>query len=200
MNHSALLIFGLQNDFSSLGNASVEGFENISDKIAAISSLWPNLVAINENHPADHLSFAACHPWRKPTQVINIGHISQYLWLIHCVTGTMGAFNPPWLKNKNPFIVSKGHQKEIDIFSAFDNTNIADFPLTEHLTNHQVTHLYLCGFPLEYEIKNTCIDALHLEYKVTLITDCILSLDLKDQQGIYDELSALGAKIIRYPV
>lgn len=200
MKHSALLIFGLQNDFSSLGNASVEGFEHVSDKIAAISSLWANLVAINENHPADHISFAACHPWRKPTQVINIDKISQYLWPIHCVSNTMGVFNPPWLTEKKPFIVSKGHQREIDNFSAFDNTNIADFPLTEHFTNHQVSHLYLCGFPLEYEIKKTCIDALHLEYKVTLISDGILSLNLKNQQGIYDELTALGAKIIRYPV
>jgi hypothetical protein len=33
-----------------------------------------------------------------------------------------------------------------------------------------------------------------------LITDCILSLDLNKQQGIYDELLALGANIIPYPV
>jgi nicotinamidase/pyrazinamidase len=200
MNHSALFIFGLQNDFSSLGNASVEGFENISDKIEAISSLWTNLVAINESHPADHVSFAACHPWRKPTQVIKIGNISQYLWPIHCVTGTMGVFNPPWLKNKNPFIIEKGNVREIDIFSAFDVSNLASPALPEYLKNHHITHLYFSGFPLEYEIKETCIDALRLAYKVTLITDCILSLDLNKQQGIYDELLALGANIIPYPV
>jgi nicotinamidase/pyrazinamidase len=179
MNHSALFIFGLQNDFSSLGNASVEGFENISDKIEAISPLWTNLVVINENHPADHISFAACHPWRKPTQVINIGNISQYLWPIHCVSG---------------------NKKEIDIFSAFDVSNLATPSLSEYLKNQQITHLYLAGFPLEYEIKETCIDALRLAYKVTLITDCILSLDLNKQQGIYDELLSLGANIIPYPV
>jgi nicotinamidase/pyrazinamidase len=200
MNHSALFIFGLQNDFSSLGNASVEGFENISDKIEAISPLWQNLVAINENHPADHVSFAACHPWRKPTQVINIGNISQYLWPIHCVSGTMGAFNIPWLKNKHPFIIEKGNTRDIDIFSAFDSSNLARPTLSEYLKNNLITHLYLSGFPLEYEIKENCIDALRLAYKVTLITDCILSLDLNKQQGIYDELLALGANIIPYPV
>jgi nicotinamidase/pyrazinamidase len=200
MNHSALFIFGLQNDFSSLGNASVEGFENISDKIEAISPLWTNLVVINENHPADHISFAACHPWRKPTQVINIGNISQYLWPIHCVSGTIGVFNTPWLKNKNPFIIQKGKQSEIDIFSAFDPSNVGKSSLTEYLKNHQIKHLYLTGFPLEYEIKETCIDALRLAYKVTLITDGILSLDPNKQQGIYDELLALGANIIPYPV
>jgi len=200
MNHCALFIFGLQNDFSSLGNASVEGFENISDKIEAISSLWTNLVAINENHPADHVSFAACHPWRKPTQVINIGNISQYLWPIHCVSGTMGVFNPPWLKNKHPLIIEKGNKKDVDIFSAFDASNLERPALAEYLKNHEITHLYLTGFPLEYEIKETCIDALRLAYKVTLITDCILSLDLNKQQGIYDELQVLGANIIHYPV
>lgn len=200
MNHSALFIFGLQNDFSSLGNASVEGFENISDKIEAISPLWQNLVAINENHPADHISFAACHPWRKPTQVINIGNISQYLWPIHCVSGTLGVFNPAWLKNKHPLIIKKGNTRDVDIFSAFDASNLVKPSLSEYLKNHEITHLYLTGFPLEYEIKETCIDALRLAYKVTLITDCILSLDLNKQQGIYDELNALGANIIPYPV
>lgn len=200
MNHSALFIFGLQNDFSSLGNASVEGFENISDKIEDISPLWTNLVAINENHPADHVSFAACHPWRKPNQVINIGNKTQYLWPIHCVSGTMGVFNLPWLNNKNPFIIEKGNNKEVDIFSAFDASNSGKSSLIDYLKNNQIYHIYLTGFPLEYEIKETCIDALRLAYKVTLITDCILSLDLNKQQGIYDDLLALGATIIPYPV
>lgn len=200
MNHSALFIFGLQNDFSSLGNASVEGFENISDKIEDISPLWTNLVAINENHPADHVSFAACHLWRKPNQVINIGNKTQYLWPIHCVSGTMGVFNLPWLNNKNPFIIEKGNNKEVDIFSAFDASNSGKSSLIDYLKNNQIYHIYLTGFPLEYEIKETCIDALRLAYKVTLITDCILSLDLNKQQGIYDDLLALGATIIPYPV
>ena len=200
MEHSALFIFGLQNDFSSVGNASIEGFENISDKIEAISYLWTNLVAINENHPADHVSFAACHPWRKPNQLVNIGQISQYLWPIHCVSGTMGVFNPPWLKNKNPLIVSKGHQKEIDNFSAFDASNLATPSLSEYLKNQQITHLYFAGFPLEYEIKETCIDALRLAYKVTLISHGILSLDYNKQQFIYNELLSMGANIIPYPV
>jgi nicotinamidase/pyrazinamidase len=112
----------------------------------------------------------------------------------------MGVFNPPWLKNKHPFIVEKGNKKEIDIFSAFDVSNLAMRSLSEYLENHQITHLYLSGFPLEYEIKETCIDALRLAYKVTLITDCILSLDLNKQQGIYNELLALGANIIPYPI
>ena len=103
-------------------------------------------------------------------------------------------------KNKNPFIVEKGIKKEFDNFNAFDASNLATPSLSEYLKNQQITHLYFSGFPLEYEIKKTCIDALRLAYKVTLITDCILSLDFNKQQGIYDELLVLGANIIPYPV
>lgn len=191
MSNSALIIFGLQNDFLPIGNAEVVGLEEISNNLKAISGFWKHIILINQNHPADHISFAACHPWRKPHQIINIGDISQYLWPIHCVSGTLGALNPRWITDLQPLMIKLESKKEIDNFSAFENEYFKTY-----LSNNKINHLYFSGFPLEYEIKENAFIALAEGFDITLISDCILYLDKALTNIIYQELRTLGAKNI----
>ena len=189
MTDSALIIFGLQNDFLPIGNAEVDGLEEISNNLKAISGFWQHLILVNQDHPANHISFAACHPWRKPHQIINIDDISQYLWPIHCVSGTLGALNPRWITDLQPLMIKLESQKEMDNFSAFENESFKAY-----LSNNKIKHLYFSGFPLEYEIKENAFIALNEGFDITLISDCILSLDKALTNIIYQELRTLGAK------
>ncbi|MEY3320443.1 MAG: hypothetical protein RLZZ417_26 [Bacteroidota bacterium] len=193
MRDSALIIFGIQNDFLSVGNAEVDGLEELSKKIREMSALWDHLILINQSHPADHISFAACHPWRKPKQIIKIGHINQYLWPIHCVSGTIGYLNPSWLTDLQPFIIEHHSQKETDDFSIFENESFLTY-----LSGNKIKHLYFCGFPLEYEIRENTLSALNNGFENTLIKDCILSVESDKAHLIYNELKSFGAKSILY--
>jgi nicotinamidase/pyrazinamidase len=193
IHHSALIIVGLQNDFLSIGNAAIRGFSEIADKIEKIVTLWQHLIVFNEEHPADHISFAACHPWRKPHQTINIGEKIQYLWPIHCVSGTLGALNPPWLNGLHRLEVKNGQNKETESFSAFENVIFR-----EYLRMHDIKHLFFSGFPLEYQLKENILDAIDKGFEVTLIQDCMLYLSEKDQIIILEALFHKGVKNIFY--
>jgi nicotinamidase/pyrazinamidase len=191
MKDSALIIFGLQNDFLSVGNATFDGLDEISNNLKAISGFWKHIILINQNHPANHISFAACHPWRKPQQMIIIDGKNQYLWPIHCVSNTLGALNPRWITELQPLIIQHESQKGMDNFSVFENESFKAY-----LSNNKINHLYFSGFPLEYEIKENAFIALAEGFDITLISDCILSLDIALTKIIYQELRTLGAKNI----
>jgi len=193
MNDNALFIFGLQNDFLPVGNAEILGMEEISGSIKKMSGYWKHIIVINQNHPADHISFAACHPWRKPHQVIEIGNIQQYLWPIHCVSGTIGTLNPAWLTDLNPVIINHDSQREKENFSIFENES-----LLSYLTNNKIMHLFYCGFPLEFEIRENTFMAINHGLKVSLIKDGILSLASNKADLIYEQLGASDAKIINF--
>lgn len=197
MNHkmydSAFIVVGLQLDFLIVGNAEFPGLNYISGKIEKLAPMWNHLIVLNEEHPADHISFAACHPWRKPHQILNIGDRNQYLWPIHCVSGTLGALNPNWLISLNPLVIKNGMERETENYSAFDNLTFR-----EYLTNHHIKHLFFSGFPLEYQLRENMLDALNKGFEVSLIQDCTLSLSLNNQDTIYKELLHLGVKKISY--
>lgn len=188
MFEGVLIMFGLQNDFLSLGNAEIPGLEAISQNIKDISGNWKYHLVVNQNHPADHLSFAACHPWRKPHQIIQIGEKTQYLWPIHCVSGTLGMLNPKWMIDLHPFVLSPFSGRDGEDFWVFKNDSFQSY-----LEGNKMNHLYICGFPLDFEIKENCIFALKQGYKVTLITNCILSLDREEEARIYAVLHSSGA-------
>lgn len=192
MNESALIILGIQNDFSELGNSTVSGFEEVSEKISELSSKFHKVFVINDSHPADHISFAACHPWRKPFQKIFLEEKEQLLWPIHCVSETIGALNPSWIQKINPVIIKKGLNKYIDNQGAFArDPNFIDHNLDTILKKENIKQLFIVGFPLEYDIKNTCEQAIELGYQVYIITDCILALENEKREIIFSKLRDL---------
>jgi len=53
----------------------------------AYDEIWVSL----ESHPADHISFASMHLWRKPGQEIAFQGKQLLLNITHCVTDSFGA-------------------------------------------------------------------------------------------------------------
>jgi len=78
-----------------------------------------------EAHPADHISFASMHPWRRPGQTIEIEGQSIDLHITHCVAGSFGArilaeFDTLPITKKLTF----GEQSDKEPESVFDDSAI----------------------------------------------------------------------------
>ena len=87
----ALILVDLQNDFCAFGALAVPGGNDVIPIANDLMEQFDLVVATQDWHPANHGSFAANHPWRKPGQVIDLHGLPQVLWTIHCVQDTFGA-------------------------------------------------------------------------------------------------------------
>ncbi len=94
MPNKALLLVDLQIDFLDGGALEVENSMGVIPVANVLQEKFDCIVATKDWHPADHMSFAANHPWRKPFQTIKIEGFDQILWPMHCVQGTLGSEFP----------------------------------------------------------------------------------------------------------
>jgi nicotinamidase/pyrazinamidase len=121
---NALLLIDLQVDFAPGGALPVpEG-----DQVVAIANTlmrkFDVVVATQDWHPANHGSFAANNPGRKPGELITLDGLDQILWPIHCVQESKGA---EFLQGLNVQAINhisrKGLNPVVDSYSGFfDNS------------------------------------------------------------------------------
>ena len=88
---NALILIGLQNDFLPGGAMPVPHGHAVIPLANQLQGAFKLVVATREWHPANHSSFAAVHPGRKPGEVIHFKKQAQRLWPAPCVQNTRGA-------------------------------------------------------------------------------------------------------------
>ncbi len=195
----ALILENLQIDFFPGGAMEIAG----SDQLIP---LWNQLIADHEIviaalewHPANHVSFAANHPWRRFGQVIEVEGLSVELFAIHCVQKTFGALiNSGIQKEKFLKPVYKGTSVSVDNYSCFwDAGRKVDTGLYGRLQELGVTQLMFGGLDFERSLYHSVDDALDLGYAVAVYKDACLS---SSKAGDYEErlkvLQNLGVEII----
>lgn len=159
------------------------------------------VVATQDWHPANHKSFAANHPWRKPGQIIELNGLPQILWPIHCVQGSWGAeFVPELNTDLITRIFQKGTDPEIDSYSGFyDNGHRKSTGMAEWLREQGVTDLHVLGVATDYCVKFTVLDAISEGFATTLLTDATRGVDLQsgDVDRAIAEMAEAGALISR---
>jgi nicotinamidase/pyrazinamidase len=140
------------------------------------------VVATQDWHPADHVSFASSHPGRKPLDVVQAGGIEQMLWPDHCVQGTRGAELHPRLDSSRiGLVLRKGMSTGLDSYSAFfENDHRTDTGLRHYLKGMGVRELFVCGLATDYCVLSSAMDARRLGYRVTLVTDACRGVDVPD--------------------
>ena len=96
----ALLIIDMQNDFMAGGAFAVSTGDTLIPLINELMLDFSLVVASQDTHPADHMSFA--------------------IWPVHCVKNTQGWQLTASLKQeKIDAVFLKGEDKNIDSYSAF---------------------------------------------------------------------------------
>lgn len=198
---SALLLIDLQIDFCPGGALPVPEGDQVIPIANQLIGRFSTVVATQDWHPANHESFAANHPWRKPGQVIDLYGLPQVLWPIHCVQHSFGAeFHPGLAIDQVTAIFQKGTDPTIDSYSGFyDNGHRKSTGLGDWLQKRGITTLFLMGLATDYCVKFSALDALELDFTTYVITDGCRGIDLEagDVEKAFREMAEKGATLIK---
>jgi len=177
----ALILVDIQNDFLPGGPLAVPHGDEIIPIVNGVQPLFPLVVATQDWHPANHGSFAANHPGKRPFEQIDLNGLPQTLWPVHCVQGTAGAELAPSLKcERIAKIFQKGRDPGIDSYSGFfDNGHRRATGMAKWLKGRGVTEVYVCGLATDYCVKYTALDAVGAGFNTHLIEDASRGVNLK---------------------
>jgi nicotinamidase/pyrazinamidase len=196
----ALILVDLQYDFCLHGALAVEGADQLIPIANKLMSHFDLVVATQDWHPANHGSFAANHPWRKPGQVIELNGLSQILWPIHCVEGSFGAeFVQELNTDKIDKVFPKGTDVGIDSYSGFfDNGHQKSTGMSDFLQEKDVKEVYVMGLAADYCVKFTALDAAELGFETYLISDATKGVNIKpdDVENAFQEMKKQGIQFI----
>lgn len=193
-----LLIIDVQNDFMPGGALAVPDGDKIVPIINRIQHKFDLVVAAQDWHPKDHVSFASNHEGKKEFDEIQLHGKSQTLWPDHCVQGTEGAkFHADLNTEKWEAIFRKGMDKTIDSYSAFyDNGHLKSTGLSGYLREKGTTQLFLCGLAGDICVYFSAHDAFKEGYACFFIEDASQPLDHEVFKERKKTMEYLGIQVI----
>ncbi len=208
LEKAALIIVDAQKGFGSSGELPVARAEEIVPVLNELMELFPVVVATQDWHPADHVSFAINHADKKIGDTLPLGSYEQPLFPMHCIENTRGS---QFLDNLNiekfNRIFKKGTDPDVDCFSGFfDCEGGKATDMDEYLKENGIEHIFVAGLATNYCVKETALDGLKLGFEVTLIEDACRGIDkvgLRVKTAIQDLKNAgvgfVESKNLKYP-
>jgi nicotinamidase/pyrazinamidase len=184
IRHTALIEIDIQNDFcpayASLsgekypdGALAVKGGDEVIEPLnrlaRAFAARGARVIATQDWHPADHVSFASAHPGRRAGEAVD----GQMLWPDHCVQGKSGAaFHERLDLECVSLIIRKGFRRELDSYSAFyENDRKTPTGLSAFLSGLGVKTVALGGLATDYCVFYSAMDAVKEGYRTIVLTD-----------------------------
>jgi nicotinamidase/pyrazinamidase len=196
---NALLLIDIQNDFLPGGALAVPKGDEV---VAVANMLMPKyevVVATQDWHPANHLSFASQHAGRHIGDVIELGGLPQILWPDHCVQHTSGAeFAAKLNHNRIQQTIQKGTDRTIDSYSGFfDNARRKATGLASYLRSQDIDTVHIVGLATDYCVKATALDAVDLGFHTVVLTAGIRGVELQpgDCQRAIEQMRTAGVII-----
>ena len=166
-----------------------------------LQSHFDLVVATQDWHPANHGSFAANHPSKKPGHVIELDGLPQILWPVHCVQNTVGAAFVPALEMKQVAqVFQKGTDPRIDSYSSFfDNGHRKSTGLGDFLKARRVKDVFIAGLTTDYCVKFSALDAIQLGFKTHVIEEACRGVNLHegDIANAIEEMRQAGVEIVK---
>ena len=176
----ALLVVDIQNDFLSGGALAVPDGDQVIPIANRLLDCFALVLATQDWHPANHGSFAANHPNRRPGEVVDLNGIMQILWPVHCVQGSPGAaFSTQLRTERFSKVFKKGIDPGIDSYSSFfDNARRRSTGLIDFLRDRSVDELFICGLATDYCVKFSALDSIDSGIRTSVIEDACRGVDL----------------------
>jgi nicotinamidase/pyrazinamidase len=201
---SALLVVDLQPDFMPGGALAVDLGDEIVVPIAELmrSGRFDVIIATQDWHPPDHISFASQHEGKDPFDVIDLYGRPQILWPDHCVQETPGAALHALVPSAPiDAIVRKGTDREVDSYSAIRNNWNADGErpptgLGGYLEARRVSEVCICGLTRDFCAKWTAEDAAALGFRTRVIWDLTRAVDPSSDSEVRADLHKIGVELI----
>lgn len=172
----ALLIVDMQNDFMPGGALAIPDGDKVIPVINKLSAKIPFVLASQDWHPRNHISFKERGgPWPP-----------------HCVQKSKGAdFHPDLDQSKISLIQRKGYLPDREQYSAFDQTGLA-----EMLKCRGVEHLYITGVATDYCVFWSTLGALEGGLKCTVVLDGVKGVEVQpgDVEKALEKMKQAGAQ------
>jgi nicotinamidase/pyrazinamidase len=198
---NTLLLVDIQNDFLPGGALPVPEGDRIIPIVNTLMPRFDLVLATQDWHPPNHVSFAANHPGTNPGETITHSGLPQILWPVHCVQGTPGAELARGLDiSRIGLVFQKGIDPDIDSYSGFfDNGRRRSTGLAEDLQARAITSIYLCGLATDYCVDATALDGRREGFTVTLIEDACRGVNLRpgDAAAAIGEMRQAGVRVLR---
>ena len=171
----ALLVIDAQNDFCEGGALAVQGGAGIMSLINRLAERFDTVIATQDWHTPDQISFASNHEGAAPFTEIEVAYGRQMLWPDHCLQGTHGAaFHPEVAPavTRALAVVRKGYNPAVDSYSGFyENDHRTATGLAGLLRDRGVTRVFLCGLAYDYCVRFTAEDAVREGFEAVVIED-----------------------------
>ena len=193
-----LIIVDAQNDFMPGGSLAVPDGDKIVPVINSIQNKFDLVVATQDWHPQNHVSFASNHHGKSNYEEIQVEGESQTLWPDHCVQNTDGAlFHPNLQSERWEAIFRKGTDPKMDSYSAFyDNGHLKSTGLAGYLKEKGASQLFFCGLAADICVYYSIMDAFKEGFACFFIEDASKALKVADFELIKKEMIYLGIQII----
>jgi len=197
----ALILIDLQNDFCEGGSLAVQGGKGIIPLVNQLQEKFKTIIATQDWHPSNHLSFAVNHEGKNIGDIISLGETQQILWPAHCVQNSKGAeFVKELNTEKITKIFQKGTDKFVDSYSGFfDNDKKKSTGLEKYLKENNFDEIYILGLATDYCVKYTALDAVKLGFKTYLIENACKGVNLNDGdvENAIQEMKESGVIILK---
>jgi nicotinamidase/pyrazinamidase len=197
----ALLLVDLQNDFMPGGSLAVSGGDEVVPVANALIPRYELVIATQDWHPPEHVSFAANHPGRASGDVVEVHGLPQELWPPHCVRDSAGAeFHSELDLGGVNEVVRKGVDPDIDSYSAFfDNARLRATGLEQLLRERDVGEVHLMGLATDFCVRFSALDAVDLGFDTVVVEDGCRGVELEsgDSARALDELREAGATVAK---
>ncbi|MFH0726718.1 MAG: bifunctional nicotinamidase/pyrazinamidase [Pseudomonadota bacterium] len=176
----ALLVVDVQNDFCPGGALAIPAGDTVVPIINKIQPVYDTIIATQDWHPLNHVSFAANHPDKNVYDVIPINDMSQVLWPVHCVSGTMGAdFHSALETQRFRLILRKGMNPGLDSYSVFlENDKKTRTGLDGYLRSLEIKKIFLCGLATDYCVFYSARDAVSFGFETEVVIDACRGVDV----------------------
>lgn len=198
----ALLLIDIQNDFTPGGSLAVPQGNEIIAVTNELQKHFDLVVATQDWHPPNHISFASNHKGKNNFEVVDLNGLQQVLWPNHCVQGTEGAeFSKELNMNKVEAIFRKGTDREIDSYSGFyDNGHRKTTGLANYLKGKDVKEVYLTGLAGDYCVYYTAKDALQEGFATYIIEDAVRAINAENFEKAKQDILSKSGNIINSSV
>jgi len=190
----ALVIENPQIDFFNGGAMEVPEADKILPVLNQLIDSFEIVIVTLEWHPANHISFAANHPWRQIGQVIEQATSLIELKPIHCVQNTFGSMVHPSLLQKDQYFkIYKGSTASKEDRSAFYDMEAIPSGLHSYLQANKIQEVYMAGMILEDNILATLMDGLALAYNMHIFKNaCCSRLSTTTMSNFWKYIASKG--------
>lgn len=190
----ALLIIDVQNDFLSGGALAIPRADEVIPVINELMPQFDVILATQDWHPPNHVSFAATHQ-KSVGETLQIEGVEQVLWPVHCVQNTKGADFPKTLHTDSiDEVFRKGTDPKIDSYSAFfDNARRRSTGLAAYLQKCRISQLFFTGLATDYCVLYSVLDALSLGFSATVFRKACRAI--RDEEKAFNQMRHKGVVI-----